>query len=253
MSRKRRGAIATTLCAVFMLLLAGTAAARPPDLVSVGAIDRQVTAKWTLENGMSSGFVQIAKAPDVTEFGYFLQRNLVSFSVLSSSQTTFRDTLALNPGTYYVHIGGSDDCYPDCPRVEFSEIWEIEVGASGTAIGTDLSKTGKKPSQFVTYRRTQSVKKLRLRARMDINGSLVAKGTLTVKSRGGKSRSYALGPITKLVAADKSTSFVFKLSKQASRAALRSIAAGKRPKAVITITARDGLGRTADRPVSVKL
>jgi hypothetical protein len=234
--------------------LAGAAAAQPPVMTAVGAVDHRVTARWTLPEGVRAEFVQIATDPSVTEFGYFRQRNLVTFSNLGRYDTTFRDSLRLEPGTYYVHVAGSDrSCFPDCPRIEFTDAYRVRIGAGGTAQGTNLADEGQPPSQLVYCRRKQSLRKLSVKARMDINGSLMATGKLTAASSVGRARTFMVGPVTKTAAADKTVKIALKLSRDAARAARRSLAAGRRPRLAITVTARDGAGRTSARSISVRL
>jgi hypothetical protein len=235
-------------------LFAGSASAQPPVLTAVGAIDSEITARWTLPEGVSSEFVQIATNPAVTPFGYFRQRYLVSFSNLGRYDVTFRDTLRLDPGTYYVHIAGSDHiCFPDCPRLEFSNVYRVQIGSGGIAQGTDIAQEGQPPAQLVYCRRKQSLRKLWVKARMDINGSLIAAGKLTAPSSVGRSRTYGVGPVTKPAAANTVVRIPLKLSRGALRAARRSLAAGRRPRLQVTVTARDGAGRTAERSISVRL
>jgi hypothetical protein len=253
-SARRLAVIPIVLSLSLSMALAARSAAAPPVLTSVGASDSEVTARWTLPSGVGAQFVQIATNPSVTEYGYFLERNLVSFSALGRYDRTFRDTLQLQPGTYYVHVAGSDKtCYPDCPRIEFSESWRVRIDATGAAQGTNLAQEGVPPSQFVYCRRKQPLRSVWVKGRMDINGSLTATGKLTARSAVGRSRSFKVGPVTKTAAADKTVRIALKLSKAAERAARRSLAAGRTPKLGITITARDGAGRTAHRAISVRL
>jgi len=250
----RRAAIALALAILLPALLAADASARPPVLTSVGAVDSEVTARWTLPEAVGAEFIQIATEPGVTEYGYFRQRALVSFSNLGRNDTTFRDTLRLLPGTYYVHVAGSDHrCFPDCPRVEFTDVFRIQIGAAGTATGSNLADEGQPPSQLVYCRRKQSLRKMWVKARMDINGSLVAAGKLTASTKVGRSRTFGVGPVTKTAAANATVRIPLKLSRDALRAARRSLDAGRRPRLVLTVTARDGAGRTAERTISVRL
>jgi hypothetical protein len=248
---------ATTVIVASLLLgvvFASDAAARPPVLTSVGAVDRQVTARWTLPEGVGAEFVQVATDPGVTEFGYFRQATLVSYATLGLHDTTFRDSLRLAPGTYYVHAAGSDRlCFPNCPRVEFTDVFRIRIGATGTAQGTNLALEGKAPSHVVHCSRKQSLRKLWVKARMDINGSLIAVGKLTTTSSVGRSRRFAIGPVTRPAAADRTVKIALKLPRGAVRAANRSLASGRQPRVKITVTARDGAGRTAQRSISVRL
>ncbi len=250
----RRALLVLALSVALTVLLAAEAGARPPVVTSVGAIDRQVTARWTLPEGVDAQFVQIATDPAVTQFGYYTEPHLVSFSVLGRSDRTFKDSLRLQPGTYYVHISGADSgCYPDCPRIEFSNSFRIRIDASGNGQGTNLAQEGEPPSQLVSCRRRQSLRKVRVKARMDINGSLSAAGKLTAGSPVGRSRIFPVGPVTKPAAANTTVNIPLKLSKAAVRAARRSLAAGRKPLVSITVTARDGAGRTTARSIIVRL
>ena len=116
-----------------------------------------------------------------------------------------------------------------------------------------MALEGQPPSQLVYCRRKQSVRKLAVKARMDINGSLTAAGRLTAASRVGRARGFAVGPVTKPAAADRTVKIPLELPRAGRRAALRAIAAGHTPRLRITVTARDGAGRTATRTLSVRL
>ena len=182
----RRAAIALALAILLPATVAADASARPPVL-TVGRRrrqpgDRPLDASGGRRRGVRADRDQSGRDP----FGYFRQRFLVSFSNVGRNDTTFRDTLRLLPGTYYVHVAGSDHrCFPDCPRIEFTDVFRIQIGAAGTAQGNNLADEGQPPSQLVYCRRKQSLRKMWVKARMDINGSLIAAGKLTASTKVG--------------------------------------------------------------------
>jgi hypothetical protein len=248
--------------ATLSLLAAASASATPPQVESVGAIGGKITARWSLPPGVAAVSFDTVLEPAVTRFGYFEQctsaspsggciSNRVDFVALQRRQTAFRGTFSPLPGVYYVHVGGSDFSCFACPRVEFSDIWEVEIGPGGAGTGKTLAK-GKGPSLFVTRKRRQDIDKLYVSARMDIEGSLSAQGTVRV-SGSGSSRTRRFGLVTKQVGPDSTTKLSQQLGKSDKRAVKRALRKGKRVRARITISARDGFGRTTSKRVTVGL
>ena len=94
---------------------ASSALAQPPTLLTVGQTDRHPTATWALPPGVIARVVEVATSTSSGSDGYFFSENVKAFSTLSETQTSWTYGFQLDPGTYYVHVGGYDQpCLP-CP------------------------------------------------------------------------------------------------------------------------------------------
>jgi hypothetical protein len=241
------------------LLAAASAQAQPPSLVAVSVTGAQTRATWDLPTNVRAKFVEIAKSPDVNEFGYFRQRNLVSFDVLRGDQRSYTDDLKLLPGTYYIHIAGTDDGCPSCPIVEFSRIMRYTVTAAGTGTGTDAGPTptkGKtdktKPRPKLAFSRLQRVGRLSLSASMNERGTLAASASVTVAGSSAAKR-YSFKGVTRSVTAGKKVSLRLKLSSGALGAVKRALSHGARLRARVRVTAVDASGNSRKKTVFVRL
>jgi hypothetical protein len=110
--------------------IAPTAFAAAPVLASVGSVSRHPTATWTLPAGVQAKVAEVATSPATGSDGYFFDENVEAFDVLTDTQTSWTDTSQLDPGTYYVHIGGLDEpCFyaGKCPVREFSQVMTLEI------------------------------------------------------------------------------------------------------------------------------
>src|SRR5512133_3539473 len=114
------------------LLFASPAIAAPPVLTSVSHVDRHPAATWTLPPGVTSQVAEVATSPATSTDGYFFFENVKAFDVLQETQTSWVYNSQLDPGLYYVHIGGLDwPCFVAglCPVREFSQIMTLEIAA----------------------------------------------------------------------------------------------------------------------------
>ena len=114
------------------LLFASPAAAAPPVLVSVSDVNRHPAATWTLPPGVTSRVAEVATSPATSTDGYFFSENVKAFDVLQPTQTNWVYNSQLDPGTYYVHIGGLDEpCYyaGQCPVREFTQVATLVIEA----------------------------------------------------------------------------------------------------------------------------
>jgi hypothetical protein len=128
---RRRLAVAFILAGAASLL-ASSAAAAPPALVSVSHVNRHPAASWTLPPGVTSQVAEVATSPATSTDGYFFSENVKAFDVLEPTQTSWVYNFQLDPGTYYVHIGGLDEpCYFAglCPVREFTQTATLVIEA----------------------------------------------------------------------------------------------------------------------------
>lgn len=103
----RRLTVLAAACA-FALLLTGSAWG---ITVTASMVDGSPNVTWTQPNGYPDTYVdaiEVATAPDVDEFGYFVIDNVVGidyFSNPADSTGRWQGKLTLQPGvTYYVHV-----------------------------------------------------------------------------------------------------------------------------------------------------
>jgi hypothetical protein len=120
------------LVALVSLALAGEALAAPPVLTSVGHIERHPQAAWSLPPGVKARIAEVATSPATSTDGYFFLENVKALSTLEDAQTHWVYNLQLDPGVYYVHVGGYDEpCVFAglCPIREFSQIMTLTIPA----------------------------------------------------------------------------------------------------------------------------
>jgi hypothetical protein len=106
------------------------AAAAPPFLVSASQENRTPTATWSLPTGVESALVEVATSPATASDGYFQTSNVVIFATLTPTQTSWRASRSLTPGTFYLHVGGIDrPCFlaGQCPVREFTQTAAVVI------------------------------------------------------------------------------------------------------------------------------
>jgi hypothetical protein len=255
-----RGLTVVLLAIGASLLGAAFAEASSPVLTAVTVTGGQTRAVWSLPTNVTAEFVELAKNdPEVSEFGYFRQRNVVSFDVLSANQRSYTDDLKLLPGTYYIHIAGHDGACTSCPSVEFSRIMKYTVSAAGTGTGTDAGPTPTKasdkraPRQTVRFKRLQDVDRLSVRASMDERGTLAMSASVTVPGASAAKR-FKFKSVTRSVKkADSTVTLRLRLPKQALRAVKRALGRGVRLRARVRLTAVDLSGNSRRKSISIRL
>jgi hypothetical protein len=121
------------------LVLAGSARAVPPPLVSVGQQARHPTATLGPLPGVDFAFIYVATKPDRASDGSFLQENIVASDILTDDEIARGSWLyegQLDPGGYYVMARTFDfECYLNPSCIEgFSNMLTLTVPkpASGT-------------------------------------------------------------------------------------------------------------------------
>jgi hypothetical protein len=108
--------VALTIAAAIPLVLADTAGAVPPTLVSVGSQALHPTATFSAPKS-DHVVIEIATKPDRASDGEFLTENVAVFDVLTDSEIQTGRWLydsQIDPGTYYVLLRASPDfdlCY----------------------------------------------------------------------------------------------------------------------------------------------
>ncbi|MDP9225390.1 MAG: hypothetical protein M3P18_16410 [Actinomycetota bacterium] len=112
-----------------VLLSTGSALAAPPVILAVGQVSQHPTATWSLPTGVEARVVEVAIAPTTGSDGYFFSENVKAFDVPQPTDTSWTYTFQLDPGTYYVHIGGFDTTCGACPIREFSSVLTLVIPA----------------------------------------------------------------------------------------------------------------------------
>jgi hypothetical protein len=110
--------------AVAALLLPAVAEATPPSLTGVGETITPgiLTASWTLPEGMSAEYVEVATTPRSYADGSFVLS--VLYDTLSAADTTWTATTVLPAGHYYVHVAAFDTAGFE----EFSDPVPVTIG-----------------------------------------------------------------------------------------------------------------------------
>ena len=85
---------------------------------------------------------------------------------------------------------------------------------------------------------------------MNEAGTLTATGTVSVP---GASKAYALRRVSRAVTAGQIVKLRLKLRKQALKAVKRALLRGRKPRAKITLTAKDATGKETRRKQTVRL
>lgn len=111
------------------LLMAGSASAAPPVLLTVGDVSQHPTATWSLPSGVQAQVVEVATSPTTGSDGYFFFENVEAFSVPQATDTSWTYGFQLAPGTYYVHVAGYDTTCGACPVREFSNVLTLVIAA----------------------------------------------------------------------------------------------------------------------------
>jgi hypothetical protein len=104
--------------AISVSVAATPASATPPrtaTITSTGALNRHVTARWTLPPNVEPFVVEVARTPDVEPDGGFFTENVVGVGLLQAGQTSVIMSEQLDPGFYYLHVLTID---ADCSRAE---------------------------------------------------------------------------------------------------------------------------------------
>ena len=82
------------------------ATAQPITLQSVGVTNGRITATWS--PGTAGQVIEVASRPDLGADGGFVKDNLALVDAPDDGATTWTADRHLNPGTYYVHVGGTE-------------------------------------------------------------------------------------------------------------------------------------------------
>ena len=109
------------------LAFASPAPAAPPALQSVGHVKRHPKATWVLPPDSEAAVAEVATSPEIGSDGYFFDENVKAFDVLEAGQTTWLDSSALKPGTYYVHVASYTPSCFECPSREWSQVLPLVI------------------------------------------------------------------------------------------------------------------------------
>jgi hypothetical protein len=111
------------------LAAAPDALAAAPTLLTAGQTNGHATATWSLPAGELAQQVEVSLVTSTDTSGAF--RFVETGATLTAAQTSWTDTAAIEPGTYYLHVGGTDStCTTSCPT-EWSAIKSFTVTAGG--------------------------------------------------------------------------------------------------------------------------
>src|SRR5437763_1156309 len=222
-------ALATTL-----LVGVPAAYATPPSLDSIDLApgNNHPTLHWSLPRGVDaqgdpvkSEFLQTATSSETNVDGYFLQKNVVTFTTLDPTQTLFKDLHEYPNGTYYAHVAGHDPgCIAGkCEQIQFSNVLSFSVvpappGSGGGGGGGTADKFA--PLQALSFNPVQHVGKLFVTVRSSESGTVKATGTA---STSGTSKVYRFKTVSRSVAANAKTKLRLRLAKKALRAVKRAL------------------------------
>jgi hypothetical protein len=117
-----------------------------PALVAVGQTGSRTTASWSLPAGEQSELVEVASSAATGPDGYFSDANVVDFTLLGAADTSWASTLALTPGTYYVHVKGWD-ADQDPFSTDWSGVLALVIPAPDTGSAAPIPAT---PDPVVT-------------------------------------------------------------------------------------------------------
>jgi hypothetical protein len=241
---KLRNLVPFSLVLATTLLLAATAEAAPPTLLSVGQYQRHLTASWSLAPGAQSQVVEAATSPNTGSDGYFFTENVVLFDTLEDSQTSYLSTSQLSPGFYYVHVASLQPDCPPCPVREWSSVLTITIPADPPPPDTT------RPSLLVGGPLRQDIDRLYARASMNESGRLTARGSVRVSS---SPRGYRLRSVTRAAAPRTPIKLRLRLATKARRAAKRALTRGRTVRARVTLLATDSAGNVRTTRRSIRL
>lgn len=122
---KRLRLLAVPLAAAASLLLPPASLAAPPVLTSVQYQPGVLTATWTLPPGTQASTLEASLSPKLdAEKGF---ANLDLFKELKPNALSVVVRQRIEPGKYYLHVGGSNlDC-DQCPDIEYSKVMTFVV------------------------------------------------------------------------------------------------------------------------------
>ncbi len=121
------------LLAGLLLALAAApdALAAPPTLLTAGQANGHATATWSLPAGVLARQVELSLVSSTTAGGGF--RFVEDSDVLADAQTSWTESTAIEPGTYYLHVSGHDTSCGLCATLEWSATLQLTISAgSGT-------------------------------------------------------------------------------------------------------------------------
>jgi hypothetical protein len=264
-----RVALFAAAAAVVLALASGSAQATAPVMESVDLplYQNHPTFHWSLPTSdkgtVKSVSLETATSSEVNAVndGHFLQKNLLTFYALGPTDTSYTDLREYKPGTYFVHVSGSDPkCSkpppgepPPCPLIEFSNVLSFTVvapppGGGGGGGGGTVDKLA--PLETLSFGPVQDIDKLYVTARSTEAGKVSATGTISIP---GASKVYRFKRATRSVAANAKTKLRMKLSKKKLRAIKRALKKRKRLKAKITVTVADKAGNKRSQKVVIRV
>src|SRR4051812_7588111 len=115
--KRRLGALVVVACALAVGTLASTAWAASPILLRASQENRVPIAVWQLPPNVEPSVAEVATNPATDSLGYFIGPTV--FETLATTQTSWKASRSIEPGTYYLHIGGFDRSCFTCPVREW--------------------------------------------------------------------------------------------------------------------------------------
>ena len=239
----RRGICVFLVAGGLAALPAIAQAAKAPVLQSVTQTSsHHLKVSWSGQ--FNSPFVEIATSAAVDANGYFMDSNAM-LQPLEDFETSW-ESGALDPGTYYVHVGGLDPACLSC-SYQFSSIKSIKIGSGGAP------KKQRKGSLFsvLSVPSRQRIAKLYVRAGMVTAGKITVTGAVV----SGRTRLYKFKSVAGSTPSTPGASVKLrpKLPAKALKAVKRALRHGKQLRARLFISARDKGGGSQGTTRTVRL
>lgn len=135
------------------------AQAAAPTLVSVGQVSRHLTATWTLPPGVQAEEVEYSHSSATDFVGEF--EDTLDMDTLSATQTSWRSDEALSPGTYWIHVSGSDPACEECEADEWSNAMKVIIPIPPAKTGKYSGRTEVPDSKAISFTLSSNRKHVR--------------------------------------------------------------------------------------------
>ena len=140
---------ALMLAVASALSFAASTSAAPPTLVSVGQSSRHLTATWTLPPGVTAEEVEYSHSSDTDADGEF--EDMLDMDTLGAAQTSWRSDEVMSPGTYWIHVSGSDLNCEACDVEEWSNAMKVVIPVPPAKTGRYSGRTEVPDSKAISF------------------------------------------------------------------------------------------------------